>query len=286
MISTASSTTSLTSSSELLSAGAVSPTIMSFTSPMISTASSTTSLTSSTNLDESAAISLPSSIIVLVSSSIFFTSSTVSSTFSIVSFTISRVSLTTSTTSSTTLITSSTATSTTTIVSAGDDATSKASLGRASSSLGRASSSTGRASSSTGRASSSTGSSASSTGNDSSTAGTSSSGLGIIVTNPVSRTNAGVLFVKTVLYAYITVTPKRPTPASSWTVYFFWFLAKTFCQDSLGTPISSMLGLFQFSMAFLLTREELKSLFDSLHAVADPRSTLELVRRDINSVLE
>merc|ERR1740137_341630 len=279
MISTASSTTSLTSSSELLSAGAVSPTIMSFTSPMISTASSTTSLTSSTNLDESAAISLPSSIIVLVSSSIFFTSSTVSSTFSIVSFTISRVSLTTSTTSSTTLITSSTASSTTTIVSAGDDATSKASLGRASSSLGRASSSTGRASSSTG-------SSAFSTGNDSSAAGTSSSGLGIIVTNPVSRTNAGVLFVKTVLYAYITVTPKRPTPASSWTVYFFWFSAKTFCQDSLGTPISSMLGLFQFSMAFLLTREELKSLFDSLHAVADPRSTLELVRRDINSVLE
>merc|ERR1740137_327241 len=272
MISTASSTTSLTSSSELLSAGAVSPTIMSFTSPMISTASSTTSLTSSTNLDESAAISLPSSIIVLVSSSIFFTSSTVSSAFSIVSFTISRVSLTTSTTSSTTLITSSTASSTTTIVSAGDDATSKASLGRASSSLGRASSSTG--------------SSASSTGNDSSAAGTSSSGLGIIVTNPVSRTNAGVLFVKTVLYAYITVTPKRPTPASSWIVYFFWFLAKTFCQDSLGTPISSMLGLFQFSMAFLLTREELKSLFDSLHAVTDPRSTLELVRRDIISVLE
>merc|ERR1740137_35144 len=266
MISTASSTTSLTSSSELLSAGAVSPTIMSFTSPMISTASSTTSLTSSTNLDESAAISLPSSIIALVSSSIFFTSSTVSSTFSIVSFTISRVSLTTSTTSSTTLITSSTASSTTTIVSAGDDATSKASLGRASSSF--------------------TGSSAFSTGNDSSAAGTSSSGLGIIVTNPVSRTNAGVLFVKTVLYAYITVTPKRPTPASSWTVYFFWFSAKTFCQDSLGTPISSMLGLFQFSMAFLLTREELKSLFDSLHAVADPRSTLELVRRDINSVLE
>jgi hypothetical protein len=45
-----------------------------------------------------------------------------------------------------------------------------------------------------------------------------------------------------------------------------------------------MLGLFQFSIAFLLTTDELISLLESLHAV-DPNKTLEQLKTDITAEL-